>query len=86
MKRKDIRMEGPWVLVNTKDFSIMEEGDFSSLSGKNGHLMTKSYYEQLSEERSVDNECIINWELWMKIREKKYGPTKIEKEFKYKKL
>ena len=86
MKRKDIRMEGPWVLVNTKDFSIIEEGDFSDLSGKNGHLMTKSYYIQLSEERSIDNDCIINWELWMMMREKKYGPTKIEKEFKYKKL
>lgn len=51
MKRKDIRMEGPWVLVNTKDFSIMEEGDFSNLVGKGGHIMTKTYYDQLLDER-----------------------------------
>lgn len=82
MERKDIRMEGPWVRVNTEDFSIIEEGDFNSLAGKEGHLMTKSYYLQLSEERSNENDCIINWELWQLIREKKYGPTKIDKEIK----
>lgn len=51
MERKDIRMEGPWVLVNTKDFSIIQEGNFSDLAGKDGHLMTKSYYQQLLDER-----------------------------------
>lgn len=83
---KDIRNEGPWVRVNTKDFSIIEEGDFKSLVGKEGHLMTKSNYNQICEERTQDNECIINWELWHLLREKKYGPTKFDKEIKYKKL
>ncbi len=51
MSFKDIRNEIPWVLVNTKDYSIISEGLFCDLVGKEGHLMTKQIYLQILDER-----------------------------------
>ena len=50
MRRKDIRETGPWVLVNSSDNSIIEEGLFCDLVGKSGNLMTKEFYHQLLDE------------------------------------
>jgi hypothetical protein len=50
MKRKDLRDINPWVLLNTKDYSIIFEGLFCDLVGKSGHLMTKEYYFQFLDE------------------------------------
>ena len=43
-------------------------------------------YDITKDDNDGVTESIINWELWRLIQEKKYGPTKIEKEFRYKKL
>lgn len=43
--------ESIWVLVDTKDYSIVKEGLFCELVGKDGHLMTKEYYFQVLDER-----------------------------------
>lgn len=43
-------------------------------------------YDIAKDDNEGVTESIINWELWKLIQEKKYGPTKIEKEFKYKKF
>lgn len=43
--------ESIWVLVSTKDYSIIQEGLFCELVGKDGHLMTKEYYHQVLDER-----------------------------------
>ena len=40
-----------WVLVSAKDYSIVQEGLFCELVGKDGHLMTKEYYYQVLDER-----------------------------------
>ncbi len=50
MKRKDSREINPWILVNSSDNSIIEEGLFCDLVGKSGNLMTKEFYHQLLDE------------------------------------
>jgi hypothetical protein len=39
----------------------------------------------MAEDDQPMNESIINWELHQKLMEKKYGKTKLETEFKFKK-
>jgi hypothetical protein len=52
MKRNDIRNEGPWVIIDPKDYSILQKGLFCDLVGKqSGHLMTESLYLQILDER-----------------------------------
>ncbi len=51
MRLKDLKDTNPWVLVDTKDYSIISEGLFCDLVGKSGHLMTKEYYFQVLDER-----------------------------------
>jgi len=50
MKREDVRESGPWVLVDSFNNSILQEGLFCDLVGKPGHLMTKEFYNQLLDE------------------------------------
>lgn len=51
--RPDLRNENPWVVVDTKTYDIIQEGLFSDLVKlKGGHLMTKSVYNQIIEERT----------------------------------
>ena len=58
---------------------------FNKIADKLMKKIAKLYDIAKNDNDSV-TESIINWELWKLIQEKKYGPTKIEKEFKYKKL
>lgn len=52
-KRPDLRNENPWVVVDSKTYEIIREGSFSDLLKlRSGHLMTKSVYNQIMEERT----------------------------------
>lgn len=54
-QRPDLRNENPWVIVDSKTYKIIREGSFSDLvKHHGGHLMTKSVYDQIIEERIIN--------------------------------
>lgn len=50
MKKYDSRNSYPWILIDYKNYRIIEEGHFCDLVGKSGNLMTKDYYAQFLDE------------------------------------
>lgn len=52
-KRKDLREEGPWVLVDRTTWQILQVGTFETINKTKmeGHTMTLSIYNQIMEER-----------------------------------
>lgn len=52
-RRPDLRNENPWVFVDSKTYKIILEGVFSDLVKlRGGHLMTKTVYNQIIDERN----------------------------------
>jgi hypothetical protein len=51
--RKDLREEHPWVRVDKETYQILQIGTFEFINKSNleGHTMTLSLYNQISEER-----------------------------------
>jgi hypothetical protein len=51
--RKDLREENPWVRVDKETYQILQIGTFEFINKSNleGHTMTLSLYNQISEER-----------------------------------
>ncbi len=52
--RPDIRNESPWVKVDPISYRIISEGEWDQISKDktNGHLMTKTLWKQILEERN----------------------------------
>jgi len=53
LNRKDLREEHPWVRVDKETYQILQIGTFEFINKSNleGHTMTLSLYNQISEER-----------------------------------
>jgi hypothetical protein len=51
--RKDLREENPWIRVDKETYQILQIGTFEFINKSNleGHTMTLSLYNQISEER-----------------------------------
>jgi len=52
-EKKDLREQGPWVLVDRNTWQILQLGTFEDIhkTKKEGHTMTISIYNQIMEER-----------------------------------
>ena len=54
MERKSLTEVFPWVKVDSSSYRIIDEGEWDKVSKMkcSGHVMTKSLWEQIVEERN----------------------------------